>query len=139
MSEHSSRHRRSVSRYVMALGVAGGVLGGALTGSAQTIEPDDFVVDDAAELAELCAAATDDPYYVQAIHMCHGFVSGVAQYALLLFEAAGGGVVCLPDPPPSRSEAIADFVTWMDGQPELAEVEAPEAFVRFLQDRFPCR
>ena len=102
------------------------------------LTPNDFVVDDATGLAELCSAETNDAYYVQAIHMCHGFVGGVAQYAFLLFGASGGSLICLPDPQPSRDEAIAEFVVWLRAHPEFANVEAPEAIVRFMAERFPC-
>jgi len=107
-------------------------------GPALAVEADDFVVEDASTLVELCDASPDDQYYTQAIHMCHGFISGVAQYSLLLFEAAGGGVICFPDPAPTRSDAIADFVTWMGEHPDFASVEGPEAVVRYLQETFPC-
>ena len=115
-------------------------IGMSLVLAAPVAEPaaatsEDFVVDDAAALA---LVGTDESHYAEAINMCYGFTSGVTQYALLLFEASGGGFVCLPDPPPSRAEAIAEFVTWVDDHTEFADVEAPEAVVRFLQERFPC-
>jgi hypothetical protein len=119
-----------------ALAVAGMLATGA---AAAALGPDDFVIDDAATLVDLCAAPTDDPYDTQAIHRCHGYASGVVQYALLLFAGAGAEMICLPEPQPTRSEAVADFVAWLDGQPELADVKAPEALLRFMQVRFPCR
>lgn len=130
--------RRKTRGGWLAVAVAGMLASG---GPAAALEPDDFVIDDAATLVDLCAAPTDDPYYTQAIHMCHGYASGVVQYALLLFAGAGAGaeVICLPEPQPTRSAAIADFVAWMGERPELADVKAPEALLRFMQDRFPCR
>ncbi|MEE4161636.1 MAG: Rap1a/Tai family immunity protein [Woeseiaceae bacterium] len=108
------------------------------TASRAAFDPDDFVIDSAADLVDLCSAAPDHELYVPAIHMCHGFVSGVAQYALLLFGESGGAFFCLPDPAPTRNAAIEDFIGWMSENSQLSSAPAPEALVRFMTVRFPC-
>lgn len=127
--------RRRTSAVVIGVTLA---VAASLADPAAAVEPEDFVVEDASTLAQLCSVGPEEPYYVEAIHMCHGFASGVAQYALLLFTAAGGEFLCTAEPAPPRSEVIAEYVTWLGENPEFATVEAPEAIVRFLRERFPC-
>ena len=109
-----------------------------VSSASATVDPSDFVIEDASGLTLLCSTPADHELYVEAIHMCHGFVSGVAQYAFLLLGSAEMQLICYPESPPSRNEAIAEFVTWMGTRPDLANAEASEAFVRFMEERFPC-
>ncbi len=109
-----------------------------LSSASATVDPSDFVVEDASVLVQLCSVPEDHEYYAEAIHMCHGFVSGVAQYAFLLLGSAEVQLICYPDSPPSRTEAIGEFVTWMGTRTDLANAEASEAVVRFMEERFPC-
>lgn len=118
--------------------VVGGALGLQVATAEATVEADDFVIENAADLVDVCSVETDSDLYAQAIHMCHGFASGVAQYALLLFEQSGAPYFCLPEPRPTRSEAIDEFVTWMGTHEEFLDDPAPEALARFLEARFPC-
>jgi hypothetical protein len=102
------------------------------------VEPDDFVIENAADLVDVCSADTESEFYVQAVHMCHGYVAGAAQYALLLFEQSGAPYFCLPEPRPTRGEAVEAFVSWMNAHEEFVDAPAPEALARFLEASFPC-
>src|SRR3546814_8290908 len=61
-------------------------------------------------MVALCDAEPASENYVAAVHFCHGFATGAYQYHLAVVAASPDSrFVCLPDPPPSRSDAIADF------------------------------
>ena len=135
MATRSAGLRRWVTGAAM---LAAGMLAWPGGSAEAAVEADDFVIENAADLVDVCSVASDSEFYVPAIHMCHGFVSGAAQYALLLFEQSGAPFFCLPEPRPTRSEAIGEFVTWMGAHQEFADSPAPEALARFLAASFPC-
>ena len=101
--------------------------------------PDQFKARTTADLVGLCSAEPADANYVAAIHFCHGFATGAYQYYLSLAAASEANrFVCPPEPPPSRTEAIAGFVTWAR-QNALAMAEPPvESMFRYLAEHYPC-
>jgi hypothetical protein len=103
------------------------------------LEPEDFVIDSAQDLVDLCSVPAGNELHLQAIHMCHGFATGVTQYALLWSQENGAALFCVPEPRPTRNEVIADWISWMGAHPQYLGDPAPEAVVRFLVESFPCR
>jgi hypothetical protein len=102
-----------------------------------TKEP--FTIKTAQNLVDLCGADPADPLYDDAINFCHGYAAGAWQYHQA--EAAGPQghrIVCLPDPPPKRGEAVAQFVTWAGSHPQYMNDPAVEALFRFLAEKWPC-
>ena len=51
----------------------------------------------------------------------------------------GVKLVCLPDPPPSRNEAIDMFIQWAKARPQYWKEEAVETEFRFLIEQWPCK
>ena len=88
-------------------------------------------------LARNGVVATSDPLYASAIHFCHGFVSGAWQYHNSEESGPKGHrLVCPPDPPPTRNDAIAMFVAWSATHrpmPKRREVSRPQDRNRVLQ------
>jgi hypothetical protein len=112
-----------------------GLAGGPVTAA----EPDHFRARTTADLVALCAADPASESYVAAIHFCHGFASGAYQYYLTLAVASEGHrFVCLPDQPPSRSQAIADFVAWSKQNPDFMANPPVDSMFRYLALRYPC-
>jgi hypothetical protein len=100
----------------------------------------DFQVKTTADLLDLCTVSPDDPRHEAAIHFCHGFLVGA--YAYHQAAAAGPGghpLVCAPDPPPTRNEAIAEFVAWAQAHPEYQGDQPVETEFRFLVAKWPCK
>lgn len=123
---------RAAVLVIVALAWAWSLPSGAAT-------PDQFKARTTADLVGLCSAAPADENYVAAIHFCHGFATGAYQYYLSLAAASEANrFVCPPEPPPSRTEAIAGFVTWAR-QNALAMAEPPvESMFRYLAEHYPC-
>ncbi len=103
------------------------------------VEPDNFRLNSTGDLVALCSADPAGPDYVAAIHFCHGFASGAYQYYSMLAAAMPSArYVCVPDPPPSRSEAIAGFVEWARRNPGNTADKPVDSIFRYLSERYPC-
>ena len=108
-------------------------------GLAGAVSERDFEVQTTENLINLCTAAPDDPLYGQAVNFCHGFLVGAYKY----HEATHSGPeavkwICIPDPPPSRNDAIAMFIEWVKAHPEYWKEPPVETEFRFLKETWPC-
>ena len=109
----------------------------SVAGAATT---EDFKVQTARALLDLCTTAPDNPIYKESVHFCHGFLVGAYAYHVAENSGPEGKpLVCLPDPAPSRSEAIAMFVDWLKAHPEFMDEKPVEAEFRFLIEKWPCK
>jgi hypothetical protein len=116
-----------------------GLLGAGPLAAVAALTEDDFYIRSAQDLVDLCAAPADDPLAAEAVHFCHGFASGAWQYYQAT-DARSKPFVCVPDPPPTRSEALAKFLVWAR-EPSRAEhlaEPAVETLFRFLHETWPC-
>jgi Ssp1 endopeptidase immunity protein Rap1a len=107
--------------------------------SAGAVTDENFQLRSGADLVALCGVAKDDPMRSLALQMCEGYCVGVYQTILALTTHQGlQPLFCPPDPPPSRNEAIAQFVEWSKDKTQY-QGDRPVDFVgRFLVERFPC-
>ena len=128
-----------MNRMLMALGVCAALLPVAAAGGAAT--EDNFHLRTTGDLAALCGAEPTDPLMTAAVNFCHGF--GVGVFRVLRAQAAARPAApqlfCVPDPAPSRNEAIAAFVRWARANPGAAGLPPEEGLVRFLAQQYPCR
>ena len=110
-----------------------------LPGPASAVSENDFKADTTEQIVNLCTADPGEPLYQQAVNFCHGYLVGAYKY----YEAAHSGpnapkFVCLPNPPPSRSNSIAMFIEWTKAQPQYWKESPVETEFRFLMDKWPC-
>lgn len=120
-------------------GAVGAPLGAFAQSASQTLDADDFRVRSTEDLVDLCSPGEDSEYAVAAIHFCHGFMSGAYRYHQA--QAAGDAarrLVCPPDPPPTRNEAVAAFVSWARARPQYLAEPAIDSLFRFLVETWPC-
>lgn len=102
--------------------------------------PDNFRIDEAADLAALCGANSEDPLYASAIQMCEGYLIGVHQMHTAIAAALGGGIYCLPaENPPTRDEAAAAFVAYVATNAEITHMKALDALLTWARHAYPCR
>ena len=106
---------------------------------AAAVSENDFKADTTEQIVNLCTAKAEDPLYHQAVNFCHGYLVGAYDY----YEAAHSGpkafkLVCLPDPPPSRNEAIEMFIEWAKAHPQYMKGNPVETEFRFLTEKWPC-
>ena len=109
-------------------------------GPASAAGIENFSVRTAADLVALCSADPASDTYVAAIHFCQGFGVGAYQYYLAqTAEDPSSQYVCLPNPPPTRNEAMAAFVAWANAHPEYMDNSPVDAIFRYLGETYPCK
>ncbi len=111
-----------------------------LPGLAAAVTEKDFEAHTAEQFVRLCTVSPDDPFYHRAIHFCHGYFEGAYQY----YEAMTSGpkaikLVCVPDPLPSRNDAITWFIEWTKANPQYMQERPVEVQFRFLMEKWPCK
>ncbi len=126
-------------RLLIACSILGILVALSPSSARAVLSEDDFFIKHAEDLVDLCTADAADPLYSAAIHFCHGFASGAWQF----HEAQatwpdGVRIACLPEPRPTRNEAIAGFVVWASSHPQHMTEPAIEALFRYLHDTWPC-
>ena len=109
-------------------------------GFAGAVSEKDFEAQTTENMLNLCTAAPDDPLYNQAVNFCHGYLVGAYHY----HEAQSTGpkgikFVCMPDPMPSRNDAIAMFIEWVKAHPQYWKEPPVESEFRFLMQKWPCK
>jgi len=110
-----------------------------LPGLVGAVSEEDFKAGTTEQIINLCTAKPDDPLYQQAVNFCHGYLVGAYHY----YTAAHSGpkafrLVCLPDPPPPRNDAIEMFIEWAQAHPQHMKESPVETEFRFLTERYPC-
>lgn len=99
-----------------------------------------FEVKTTGDLVRLCEAQPVDFTNVAALHFCHGFLVGAYQYHQIASAAENKRpLVCVPNPPPSRNQAVAGFVSWANQNPQQMDTPPVEGMFRYLAQRYPCR
>jgi len=91
----------------------------------------------AGELADLCGADTKSPGADARINYCHGFAQGVVD--LSLRRAGDTKPFCFPNPTPTRTATMTEFVNWVRSLPDRRKLEASDGLLRFMGERFPCK
>ena len=108
--------------------------------SSTALTRDDFLVHTTQDYIKLCTASERDPLYQAAIGFCHGYAVGAYQYhRSMTSEAEQTSFMCLPQPPPTRAEALQMFVTWAKENPQYMQERPVDTLFRFLENKFPCR
>ena len=101
--------------------------------------PQDYVIDTAADLVAVCSVDPADEAYVAASNFCEGYGHGAVQYHLIEVRAMPERrMFCTPSPAPTREAVLADFLTWMDQNPQYLSGEALDALFTFLAVSYPC-
>jgi len=104
---------------------------------ARAAEPINLNVRTAKDLAELCGAAPRSAGADAKINFCHGFAQGVVDMARA--PAAESKPFCFPNPVPTRTKTLTEFVGWVRSNPDRQDLSATKALLQFLGERFPCK
>ena len=110
-----------------------------LSGGAMAQSANDFVIDNAQELATMCSTPKSSPNHTAAMSYCYGYGHGAYQYYKAQSMAEGGSkFICEPKNPPTRAEAWKGYIAWLKKNPQYANGEAIDVFFRYLGTAFPC-
>ncbi len=109
-------------------------------GLAAAVTEEDFDAHTTRQFINLCTVSPDNPLYHQAINFCHGYFEGAYQYYESMTSGPKGiKFICVPDPLPSRNDAISWFVEWVKANPQHMNERPVETQFRFLMDKWPCK
>jgi hypothetical protein len=115
------------------------VLAAALPGYAQApVMEEHFHVRTTADFVAICSADPHDPLVTAAVNFCQGFTVGVYQTLEEEDAAVTTKLFCISNPLPTRNQAIAAFVQWAKASPTVLSERAPDAILRYLEERYPC-
>src|SRR5215831_18262619 len=91
------------------------------------------------DLVELCTATLDNAIGMAAVNFCEGFAEGAVSVELQNMAGfRGSKLFCMPNPPPSRNEALSAFVNWARMSPDRLAQSSTDGLFRFLSERYPC-
>ena len=107
--------------------------------AARATTTDDFLVRRTEDLIDLCTTPESDPLYTAALNFCHGYVVGAFNYHQELNLKAKRKLLCMPDPPPTRTEGVREFIAWAKAHPQYKNESPVETLVEFLVEKWPCR
>jgi hypothetical protein len=102
------------------------------------VTQDSFLVNSTGDLVDLCTAAPSDPMGTAAVNFCHGFGVGVYRVLAELEMARKVRTFCIPDPMPTRTEALASFVQWAKANADVLAMPPQDGLQAFLSKQYPC-
>ena len=98
-----------------------------------------FVIDTTADLIALCGVGAAEPHATAAIHMCHGYLTGLVHFHMMMGRALEGKIYCLDEADrPTRDQAVAMLVEWSRANPEHDGKEAIDGVLQWAADTWPC-
>ena len=108
-------------------------------GAGHAVTEANFAARTTGDIVELCDPQSDSALASAAVNFCSGFAQGAV--SVQMAHDAGSRsmkLFCLPDPPPTRNEALKEFVQWARPSPERMSAPAADGLIRFLGERYPC-
>jgi Rap1a immunity proteins len=104
------------------------------------VTQDTFLIRYTQDLIELCSAPESDPLYAQAVSFCHGYLVGAYHYQVALqADPKEKPLFCLPNPAPTRHQAIQMFISWAKQNQQYMGEKAVDTIARFLSTQWPCK
>lgn len=135
----STNYRRKTLRMRVLSMLLGACALGAMTAPARAaVTEANFQMRTGADLVALCSPAQGDALATAAINFCHGFAIGVYQTLASQQPALPQPLFCIPSPPPTRNQTMADLVSWARSTPSAMSERPADAVLDYLTQRFPC-
>lgn len=110
----------------------------ALAASAFGAEDEHFQLRDANDLVRACSPQASDTNATASVAFCHGFLAGAYRYYAATTPAADQ-FICAPNPRPSRTKVMNDFVVWAKANPAYGAQPAVDTLFRYLSETYPCK
>ena len=125
-------------RTTLAAGLLTALLWLPAAGAAAVTE-DQFQIHTTGDLAALCAADPGERLGTPALNFCEGYATGA--YQVLEQEQAAPRstkLFCMPQPAPTRTEAMAAFVQWARADQAHQALPPADGVAEFLTQTYPC-
>ena len=118
--------------------VAGGLVL-LVPGASHAATEANFAANTTGDLVELCSATPDNVIGTAAVNFCQGFAQGAVSVEMQNLAAfRGPKLFCMPNPLPTRTDALAEFVKWARASPDRTAGTPTDGLFRFLSERYPC-
>jgi hypothetical protein len=114
------------------------ILCAAATCAQAAFTPEEFRLDRAQELLDICTVSTSHPNYMEAYGFCVGYFTGAMHYHRALAKGPEHKAIVCPDHTVTRAEAISVFVAWARVNPQYMTEEPMEAVMRAAVAKWPC-
>jgi hypothetical protein len=101
--------------------------------------PEEFKLDQAQELVDICTVSTSHPNYQEAFGFCVGYFTGAMHYHRALAKGPDHKAIVCPDHKVTRAEAISVFIAWANENPQYLTEEPMEAMMRAAVAKWPCK
>jgi hypothetical protein len=124
-------------RWILGVGFCAAALPGLAHAA---VTEDNFQLRTTGDLVSLCGAAPTDAMGTAALNFCQGF--GVGVYRVLEEEDKARRpphLFCMPDPGPTRNEAVASFIAWAKANPDQLAQAPQDGIVAYLIKQYPCK
>ena len=109
-----------------------------VSGTAFAADSSDFQLRDAGDLVRVCSVPRDHALHENAAGFCHGILTGAFRY----YEstvAKESRFVCAPNPTPTRTKVMNDFVAWAGKHPRYMKDQPVDTLFRYLAEAYPCK
>jgi Rap1a immunity proteins len=100
---------------------------------------DDYNVDTAQDLLDVCTVQQGDQSYWEAEAFCYGYFQGGADFHQALTSGPGGKPLVCPPPDVKIRDAVAVFVTYARAHPESLDRAPMDVAFRAVSEKWPCR
>jgi hypothetical protein len=102
--------------------------------AAHTATEANFDAKSTGDLVEVCSATPDNGMGTAALNFCAGYMQGAVTVEMLNMAAfRGPKLFCLPNPPPTRTQVMGEFVNWARAAPDRITQTATDGLFRFLR------
>jgi hypothetical protein len=101
--------------------------------------PEEFKLDRAQELLDVCTVSPSHPDYMEAYGFCVGYFTGAMHYHRALAKGPDHKAIVCPEHTVTRAEAISVFVAWARDNPQYLTEEPLEAVMRAVVAKWPCK
>lgn len=102
------------------------------------VTEDSFLVRTTSDLVDLCSASPSEPMGTAALNFCHGFGVGVYRTLQEVDAARRDHMFCMPNPAPTRTEALTAFIQWAKASPDQLSRQPQDGIAQFLSVQYPC-
>ena len=125
-----------IDKYIIVVAMASSLLSCARS---QAATEANFTLGSTGDLVALCSAAPDNGIGTAALNFGEGYLQGAVTVEMLNMSTfRGPKLFCLPNPPPARSEAMSEFVSWAQAAPDRMSQSPTDGVFGVLRDRYPC-
>jgi hypothetical protein len=106
--------------------------------TAGAVTTEDFKVNQAQNLLNLCSADESDPLHDEAMMFCFGYFAGAMHFHRGLTATGEIKPMACPQGTVTRVEAAKNFVTWAKANPQHMGEPAIDSAVRSAVAAWPC-